>query len=94
MIAATTAMGLEPQDVCETFERSFRAANPTRDFTVPAFSLLRGAKTRRLLDDAFGDRHIEEIAHHIDIVSREIEHNPANNSDKPVVLIVADLVKT
>jgi NTE family protein len=61
LVAAGTAMGLGPQDVAETFERSFRATNPTRDFTVPAFALLRGAKARRLLDDAFGDRHIEEL---------------------------------
>jgi NTE family protein len=61
LVAATTAMGLGPEDVYETFERGFRATNPTRDFTVPAFSLLRGVKTRRLLDDAFGQRQIEEL---------------------------------
>ena len=61
LVAATTAMGLGPDDVYETFERGFRASNPTRDFTVPAFSLLRGARTRRLLDDAFGQRQIEEL---------------------------------
>jgi NTE family protein len=61
LVAAAIAMGLGPQEVCETFERSFRATNPTRDFTVPAFSLLRGAKARRLLDDALGDRRIEEL---------------------------------
>ena len=61
LVAAATAMGLGPEDVYETFERGFRATNPTRDFTVPAFSLLRGARTRRLLDDAFGERQIEEL---------------------------------
>jgi NTE family protein len=61
LVAAGTAMGLSPEDVYETFERGFRATNPTRDFTVPAFSLLRGVKTRRLLDDAFGERRIEEL---------------------------------
>jgi NTE family protein len=61
LVAAATAMGLGPQEVCERFERSFRATNPTRDFTIPAFSLLRGAKARRLLEDAFGDRRIEEL---------------------------------
>ncbi len=61
LVAAATAMGLGPADVYETFERGFRATNPTRDFTIPAFSLLRGAKTRRLLDDAFGERQIEEL---------------------------------
>ena len=44
-----------------TFERSFRATNPARDFTVPAFSLLRGTRARRLLDEVFGERRIEEL---------------------------------
>jgi predicted acylesterase/phospholipase RssA len=61
LVAAGTALGLEPQQLCETFERGFRATNPTRDFTVPAFSLLRGTRARRLLDHAFGDRHIEQL---------------------------------
>lgn len=61
LVAATCAMGLDAQEVCETFERSFRATNPTRDFTVPAFSLLRGVKARRLLEGTFGERRIEEL---------------------------------
>ncbi len=54
-------MGLTAAEVCETFERSFRATNPTRDFTLPAFSLLRGTRARRLLVDVFGERRIEEL---------------------------------
>ncbi|HXW59814.1 MAG TPA: patatin-like phospholipase family protein [Solirubrobacteraceae bacterium] len=61
LVAATAAMGLTPAEVYETFERSFRATNPTRDFTVPAFSLLRGTRVRRLLDEVFGERRIEEL---------------------------------
>ena len=61
LVAAACAMGLEAQEVCETFERSFRAANPTRDFTIPAFSLLRGVKARRMLAETFGERRIEEL---------------------------------
>ena len=77
LVAAATAMGLEAQDVYETFERGFRATNPTRDYTVPAFSLLRGAKARRLLDEVFGDRHIEGLPLRFfclscDLVEREL----------------------
>lgn len=61
LVAAATAMGLQAQEICEMFERSFRTTNPTRDFTLPAFSLLRGAKARSLLDGAFGERRIEEL---------------------------------
>ncbi len=35
--------------------------NPTSDFTLPAFSLVRGMKTRRLLEAAFGERRIEAL---------------------------------
>jgi predicted acylesterase/phospholipase RssA/CRP-like cAMP-binding protein len=61
LVAAATARGLEPQSVYEAFERNFVATNPTRDFTIPAFSLLRGVKTRRLIEEEFGDSRIEEL---------------------------------
>jgi NTE family protein len=61
LVAAATAMGLEPAAAYEAFARDFVAANPTSDFTIPAFSLLRGAKARRLLEEDIGDRRIEEL---------------------------------
>jgi predicted acylesterase/phospholipase RssA/CRP-like cAMP-binding protein len=61
LVAATTAMGLEPAAAFEAFERNFVSTNPTSDFTVPVFSLLRGGKTRRLLGEALGKRRIEEL---------------------------------
>jgi NTE family protein len=50
--------------------------NPTNDFTIPTFSLVRGAKTRRLLDEEFGQRRIEELPTRFfclscDLVARE-----------------------
>src|SRR3954454_12364621 len=60
LVAAATALDLPSEQVYEVFARAF-GANPTSDFVPPAFSLVRGAKTRRLLDDAFGDRRIEEL---------------------------------
>jgi predicted acylesterase/phospholipase RssA/CRP-like cAMP-binding protein len=61
LVAATTAMGLEPTAAFDAFQRNFVATNPTNDFTLPVFSLLRGGKTRRLLGQAFGGRQIEEL---------------------------------
>src|SRR3954452_3729606 len=60
LIAAGAATDIGTEAVYEIFERAI-ATNPTNDFAVPAFSLIRGAKTRRLLYDAFGDRLIEEL---------------------------------
>ncbi len=61
LVAAATAMGLEPQAVYEAFERDFVATNPTSDLAIPAFSLVRGGKARRLLSEAFGEMRIEEL---------------------------------
>jgi predicted acylesterase/phospholipase RssA len=61
LVAAATACGFTPEDMYSAFERSFVATNPTKDFVLPAYSLIRGGKTRRMLDDAFGDRRIEDL---------------------------------
>jgi NTE family protein len=76
LVAATTAMGLDPAAAFEAFERNFVSTNPTSDFTIPAFSLLRGGKTRRLLHEAFGERLIEELPNRFfclscDLIARE-----------------------
>ena len=61
LVAAATAIGFHPADMVEAFRQDFVATNPTSDFTLPAFSLLRGGKARRLLTEALGDRRIEEL---------------------------------
>ncbi len=61
LVGAGVAMGLTPQELYETFERSFRSTNPAHDFTIPAFSLLRGTRARQLLQEVFGERRIEEL---------------------------------
>jgi NTE family protein len=61
LVAATTAAGFSTEGTNEAFESAFVANNPSNDFVPPAYSLIRGGKTRRLLLDAFGDRRIEEL---------------------------------
>jgi predicted acylesterase/phospholipase RssA/CRP-like cAMP-binding protein len=61
LVAAATAAGFTTEDMYESFERSFVASTPSNDFVPPAYSLIRGAKARRLLYDAFGERRIEEL---------------------------------
>jgi NTE family protein len=60
LVGAAIAMDLESEAIYEIFERE-AARNPTNDFTIPAFSLVRGAKLRRLLYDALGERRIEQL---------------------------------
>lgn len=62
IVGAATAMGFSQQGMEESFERSFVDANPSNDYTLPAYSLIRGGKTRRMLADAFGDARIENLA--------------------------------
>ena len=61
LVAAATATGYTIDAVREGFEQSFVDTNPSNDFVPPAYSLIRGAKTRRLLREYFGDRRIEEL---------------------------------
>jgi predicted acylesterase/phospholipase RssA/CRP-like cAMP-binding protein len=61
LVAATTAAGFTSEEAYDAFKRNCVDTNPSNDFVLPAYSLIRGAKTRRLLHDAFGDRRIEEL---------------------------------
>ena len=61
LVAAMVAAGFSPRKTYETFRRGFVDTNPSSDFALPVYSLIRGAKTRRLLHQAFGERRIEEL---------------------------------
>ncbi len=61
LVAAATAAGFTPKGMYDAFEHGFVETSPSNDFVPPAYSLIRGGKTRRLLRGAFGDRRIEEL---------------------------------
>lgn len=61
IVAAAAAAGLSSEEAYEGFKHNFVDTKPTNDFVLPAYSLIRGAKARRLLDEAFGERRIEEL---------------------------------
>ena len=76
LIAAATAAEFEPDYLREAFERHFVLSSPTRNFALPIFSIIRGAKVRRLLSEEFGDRLIEGLPRRFfciscDLVARE-----------------------
>ena len=60
-VGAATAAGFTIESIYESFERGVVATNPSNDFAIPAYSLIRGAKTRRLLYETFGELRIEEL---------------------------------
>jgi NTE family protein len=85
LIAASAAAGFTPDRMLEVFERSFVATNPTNDYVPPAYSLIRGAKTRRLLEEAFGDLRIEQLPLRFFCVSCDlIEREPVVRRTGPV----------
>ena len=80
VVAAGIATGAEPDAVYRTFRESFAKANPTADYAVPAYALLRGGRARRMLAQSFGELRIEELPVRFfclscDLVTREaVEH--------------------
>ena len=76
VVAASVASGSAPDEIYELMRRGFVEHRPTNDYVPPAFSLVRGAKTRRLLTAAFADGRIEELPHRFfclacDLTARE-----------------------
>lgn len=61
IVAAGVALGHEPDVLGELFNRGFVETNPTGDYTLPMFSLIRGHRTRGLLKELMGDHLIEEL---------------------------------
>jgi predicted acylesterase/phospholipase RssA/CRP-like cAMP-binding protein len=80
LIGALEATGWEPGEVEDIVRRGFVETDPSDDFVLPAYSLIRGGKARRLLQETFGDLRIEELPRRFfclscDLLAREaIEH--------------------
>jgi predicted acylesterase/phospholipase RssA len=80
LVGAVAAMGLSGDEMFEAAKRHFVDTNPSRDFVPPAYSILRGGRTRRGLYEYFGERRIEELPLRFfclscDLIAREVvEH--------------------
>lgn len=61
VIGAGIASGWSLDHMIEVHRRAFVASNPLADFTIPLVSLVSGHKVSRLLREAFGERHIEDL---------------------------------
>jgi NTE family protein len=77
LVAAMMAAGFSSRGAYQTLKHGFVDINPSNDVVLPVYSLIRGAKTRRLLHEAFGARRIEELPLRFfcvscDLVAREI----------------------
>ncbi len=70
--AAFIAAGRSPAEIHAIFRRDFVEGNPSNDYTLPLFSLIRGAKTKRLLAERFGDVRIEGLERRFYCVSCDL----------------------
>jgi NTE family protein len=61
LVGAAFAAGHTSEELAEPLRKAFVDVNPTGDYTLPLFSLIRGGRTRGLLRGFFGDRRIEEL---------------------------------
>ena len=76
LVAGGLAAGHGSDVLAEAFKASFVDDNPTGDYTLPLFSMIRGSRTRALLDRYFGETRIEELQIRFfclscDLISRE-----------------------
>jgi predicted acylesterase/phospholipase RssA/CRP-like cAMP-binding protein len=70
--AATLAIGMPPAEMAERWHRNMVATNPLNDYTIPAVSLVRGAKLLEGLRNLFGAARIEELPREFFCVSSDL----------------------
>lgn len=62
IIAAGVAAGWSDEEMVERYRRAFVAGRPLSDYTFPFVAMTTGRRVSDLLRDAFGERHIEDLA--------------------------------
>ena len=77
IVAGLAARGATAGEMIELSRRLVLDSNLSNDYTVPAYSLIRGEKSRRALERVFGDVRIEELPRRwfcvaSDLVAREL----------------------
>jgi NTE family protein len=77
IVAGLAARGSSGSEMIELSRRLVLDSNLSNDYTVPAYSLISGKKTRRALEQVFGDLRIEELPRRwfcvaSDLVAREL----------------------
>lgn len=87
IISGLAACGASSGDIIAMCRRLMLEHNPSTDYTFPAYSLIRGVRTRRALQELFGERRIEELSRRwfcitSDIIARElIVHRTGSMAD-------------
>jgi NTE family protein len=77
IVSGLAARGATSTEIIGMCKALMLDSNPSTDYTFPAYSLIRGLRTRRALEHVFGDHRIEELPRRwfcvsSDLVSREL----------------------
>jgi predicted acylesterase/phospholipase RssA/CRP-like cAMP-binding protein len=72
LIAGAVAQDLDDAAIYEAVHRNFVERNPSGDYTLPLYSLVRGGRTRRLLVEGFGTARIEQLPRRFFCVSTDL----------------------
>lgn len=62
IIGAGVAAGWSDDEMIERYRRAFVAGRPLSDYTFPFVAMTAGRRVSELLQEAFGERHIEDLA--------------------------------
>lgn len=62
IIAAGVAAGWSDEEMIDNYRRAFVAGRPLSDYTFPFVAMTTGRRVSDLLREAFGERHIEDLA--------------------------------
>ncbi|HVH36613.1 MAG TPA: patatin-like phospholipase family protein [Tahibacter sp.] len=62
IIAAGVAAGWSDEEMVDNYRRAFVAGRPLSDYTFPFVAMTTGRRVSDLLREAFGERHIEDLA--------------------------------
>jgi NTE family protein len=86
VVGAGLAAGYPTGEILDFFRAGFIEVNPTGDYTLPVFSMIRGARTRTLLQGYLGDRRIEELQRRFFCVSCDLlQREPVVHKVGPMV---------
>ncbi len=61
IVSGLASRGASSAEIIEMCKALMLGSNPSTDYTFPAYSLIRGVRTRRALEQVFGDQRIEEL---------------------------------
>lgn len=89
VVGAGYACEFDSEAITRSLRESFVDRNPTSDYVLPLYSLVRGGRTRELIRSAFGGRRIEALGRRYfsvscDLLAREVVYHRSGSLEDAV----------